>query len=40
MFTLLIIGADANAYYMARCFHELTGRKPIILPVVLDIRKQ
>ena len=26
-FTLLIIGADTNAYYMARCFHELTGKK-------------
>ena len=25
-FILLIIGADANAYYMARCFHELTGK--------------
>ena len=27
MFTLLIIGADTNAYYMARCYHELTGKK-------------
>lgn len=26
-FTLLIIGADTNAYYMARCYHELTGKK-------------
>ena len=25
-FTLLIVGADANAYYMARCYHELTGK--------------
>ena len=25
-FTLLIIGADANAYYMARCYHELTNK--------------
>ena len=30
-FTLLIIGADANAYYMARCFHELTGRKAYLI---------
>ena len=26
-FTLLIVGADTNAYYMARCFHELTNKK-------------
>ena len=31
MFTLLIVGADANAYYMARCFHELTKRKAYLL---------
>ena len=31
MFTLLIIGADANAYYMARCFHELTNRKAYLI---------
>ena len=31
MFTLLIIGADANAYYMARCYHELTNRKAYLL---------
>ena len=31
MFTLLIIGADANAYYMARCFHELTGKKAYVI---------
>ena len=30
-FTLLIIGADTNAYYMARCFHELTGKKAYLL---------
>ena len=30
-FTLLIIGADANAYYMARCFHELTKRKAYLI---------
>ena len=31
MFTLLIIGADANAYYMARCFHELTNKKAYLI---------
>ena len=30
-FILLIIGADANAYYMARCFHELTGKKAYLI---------
>ena len=30
-FTLLIIGADANAYYMARCFHELTNNKAYLI---------
>ena len=30
-FTLLIIGADANAYYMARCFHELTGKRAYLI---------
>ena len=31
MFTLLIVGADANAYYMARCYHELTHKKAYII---------
>ena len=30
-YTLLIVGADANAYYMARCFHELTNEKPYLI---------
>ena len=30
-FTLLIIGADANAYYMARCYHELTNSKAYLI---------
>ena len=30
-YTLLIIGADANAYYMARCYHELTGKKAYLI---------
>ena len=24
---ILIIGTDINAYYMSRCYHELTGKK-------------
>ena len=24
---VLIIGTDINAYYMARCYNELTGKK-------------
>ena len=31
MFTILIIGADTNAYYMARCYHELTGKEAYTL---------
>lgn len=30
-FDILIIGTDANAYYMARCFHELYGKKATLL---------
>ena len=30
-FTLLIVGADANAYYMARCYHELTNKLAYII---------
>ena len=30
-FILLIIGADANAYYMARCYHELTNNKAYLI---------
>lgn len=28
---VLIIGTDINAYYMSRCYHELTGRKADII---------
>ena len=30
-FTLLIIGADANAYYMARCYHEKYNKKAYLI---------
>ncbi|MBQ8203087.1 MAG: carboxylate--amine ligase [Clostridia bacterium] len=30
-FDILIIGTDANAYYMARCFHEQYGKKATLL---------
>lgn len=30
-FDVLIIGTDANAYYMARCYHELCGRPARLL---------
>ena len=30
-FEVLIIGTDANAYYMARCFHEEYNRKAYVL---------
>ena len=30
-FTLLIVGADANAYYLARCYHELTNNKAYLI---------
>jgi len=30
-YEVLVIGSDANAYYMARCFHEAYGRKAYVL---------
>lgn len=30
-FILLIIGMDANAYYMARCYHEKYGKKAYLI---------
>lgn len=30
-FTVLVIGSDANAYYMARCYHEAYGKKAHVL---------
>ena len=32
---VLIIGTDINAYYMSRCYHELTGKKADI--IILDM---
>ena len=26
-FNVVLIGTDINAYYMSRCYHELTGKK-------------
>ena len=28
---VLIIGTDINAYYISRCYHELTGKKADII---------
>ena len=28
---VLIMGTDINAYYMSRCYHELTGKKADII---------
>ena len=30
---VLIIGTDINAYYMSRCYHEITGKKADIIIV-------
>lgn len=30
-FELLILGTDVNAYYLARCYHELYGKKATLL---------
>ena len=30
-YNVLIIGSDANAYYMARCYHEAYGKKAYVL---------
>lgn len=32
-FEILIVGTDANAYYMARCYHEAYGKKANLLGV-------
>ena len=30
-FILLLTGTDANAYFMARCYHEKYGKKAYLL---------
>ena len=30
-YVVLIIGSDVNAYYMARCYHEYSGKKAYLL---------
>ncbi len=35
-FRALIIGTDINAYYLARCYHELTGKKADMLGIHID----
>lgn len=38
-FKCLIIGNDINAYYLARCYHELTGRKADLLAIDIPGQK-
>ena len=33
-FRVLIIGSDINAYYLARCYHEYTGKKADMLGLI------
>ena len=33
-FEILIAGTDANAYYMARCYHEAFGKKANLLDLI------
>ena len=35
-FRALIIGTDINAYYLARCYHEYTGKKADMLGLIQD----
>ncbi len=37
-FRVLIIGTDINAYYLARCYHEYTGKKPDMLGYIEEIK--
>lgn len=38
-FKALILGNDINAYYLARCYHELTGRKADLIGIEIPGRK-
>ena len=38
-FKALIIGSDINAYYLARCYHELTGEKADMLALAVHDEK-
>lgn len=38
-FKALIIGSDINAYYLARCYHEFTGRKADMLALAVPGEK-
>ncbi|MDE6292388.1 MAG: hypothetical protein K2L98_01765, partial [Bacilli bacterium] len=37
-FRALIIGTDINAYYLARCYHEYTGKKADMLGYIEEIK--
>ena len=38
-FRTLIIGNDINAYYLARCYHELTGKKADLISLIVPGQK-
>ena len=38
-FRTLIIGNDINAYYLARCYHELTGKKADLISLIIPGEK-
>lgn len=38
-FRTLIIGNDINAYYLARCYHELTGKKADLIGLLIPGEK-
>ena len=38
-FRTLVIGSDPNAYYLARCYHELTGKKADMLAIHIEGQK-
>ena len=38
-FNALIIGTDINAYYLARCYHEYTGKKADMLGLIVENEK-